>query len=176
MNIKSLLIALSIVAICVVPEGVVDTTDGPQVTFDSRPEIGIPKEAQDQPALGVAPTNFMDHLPGPIAKIRVRYFDTKVWSSEQLVSEYIRKLFNTNLVEAYSVQIWSQPVFYPEIECFVEFGEDAGEKLKVHGREGRLLVWGPVACYRDENGRWFFLSCYKLNQKFPSNELLNVKE
>lgn len=95
----------------------------------------------------------------------MRYFDTEIWDSEKEVADYLHQLFASADVKAYGGQIWAQPVFTPEIECILEFTDAEllaiwRDKIPVH--QGKLLVWGPVACYRDGRGKWSFLSCYTL--------------
>lgn len=127
----------------------------PTIVFDNRPEMGVPREAHDQkpdPTIKVPPS-FHALTSGTIKTVRIRYFDKDTWATEKDAGAYVAGFLSNKSSEAYGAQIWAQSVGIPDIECIFEFTDEVS-------REGRLLIWGTVACYRDPTGRWWYVTLY----------------
>ena len=141
------------------------TTDGrkPLINFDNHPESGIPLDAKAQERGDPKSHGKLSDLVGDSIKtVRVRYFSQASWAGEKEVREYIAGLLTNKLTGCFTFQIWSQVVGEPEIECLVDFTDDYRHKVLYTEhkpyQEGRLLIWGTAACFRDATGRWWFVS------------------
>lgn len=125
----------------------------PRFVFENRPESGIPREAQQQVREEFNPLpqgTLAKKVEESIDTVTVRYFlDT--WSDKEQVEDYLTGLLTDDRTEVYDFQIWSQIVGEPEIECLLNFKNHA---------QGRLLVWGGVACVRDDAGKWWFVTTF----------------
>ncbi len=132
------------------------------IVFENRPEFGVPIEAQRQEHSVPAEAQLHDQSDhgshGPLSKalgdslesVTVRYFN-KAWTDQKQVTSYLTGLLADPKTEMYAFQIWQQSVGEPEIECILNFKQ---------GSQGRLLLWGTAACYRDQSGKWWFLSVF----------------
>lgn len=139
------------------------------VVFDNHPPAGIPLEAQEQQShhLGpIAPKSsetLSDLVGDSIKTIRIRYFSQETWTNQQQVTEYVRGLLKDDRTRVFNIQIWSEGVGVPEIECYIDFTNKEREKLLQERKpyhEGELLVWQTEACYRDPSGKWWFVSLF----------------
>lgn len=145
--------------------GITASGGEPSIIFDNRPESGIPPEARAQEQVDSKSHGTLSGLVGDSIKtVRVRYFSAASWPNEKPVREYVAGVLTNKLTECYTFQIWSQGVAEPEIECLIDFTDDYRNKatLAEHKpyHEGRLLVWGTAACFRDATGRWWFVSLF----------------
>ena len=123
----------------------------PGIVFENRPERGIPPEARAQQKVDPSSHGTLAEVIGDsINTITVRYFSDD-WPDEEKVKDYLAGLVTDERTAMYTFQIWSQPVGEPEIECIVTFDSYT---------QGRLLIWGSVACLRDEAGKWWFVSAF----------------
>jgi len=121
------------------------------IVFQNRPETGIPREAREHQIVNPESQGTFKSLVGDsIKNISVRYVD-KNWSSEEQVSDYLFGFLDNPKTAIYTFEIWSQHVGEPEIECLVTF--------KDHG-QGKLLIWHTAACFRDVEGKWWFVSLF----------------
>ena len=135
----------------------------PSIVFDNRPESGIPLEAKAQERVDAMSHGTLAELVGDsIKSIRVRYFNKESWTSENQVKAYLAGLLTNKFTEVYTFQIWSQVVGEPEIECLIDFTDDHRNKLRGEHAlyEGKLLLWGTAACYRDATGKWRFVTTF----------------
>ena len=87
----------------------------------------------------------------------MRHF-SDAWDGEQEVQDYLLSLFASTNTEAYTIQLWSQHVGVPEIECYLNL-KDPPEGI-VRNWEGKLLIWETAACFRDADGEWWYLSVF----------------
>ena len=139
----------------------------PVIEFDNLPLAGIPLEAALQaykPEFVRQNKKFHSIVDGKIKRVRIRYMDDRTWKKKENVQTYLGKILTNEKHEAYGSQIWSQGVHLPEIECVIEFTEEHiaefREKRVRSYREGVLLLWESVACYRDATGKWWFVSLF----------------
>ena len=136
----------------------------PSIVFDNCPESGIPLEARAQERVSSKSHETLPDLVGDSIKtVRVRYFSQATWASEQQVKEYIAGLLTNKRTELFTFEIWSQSVTVPEIECLIDFKDDYRNRLLAENKpyfEGRLLVWGTAACFRDGTGKWWFVNLF----------------
>jgi hypothetical protein len=138
----------------------------PSIVFDNRPEWGAPKEAAAQEQWKAGPNDAQSLFAltgGTIKTVRVRYFNKNTWATEDQARDYVRGFLDHKSLGISSHQVWSQGVGVPEIECIVEFTEEHQRKLrelKLPCRDGRLLIWKTVSCFRDALGRWWFVNAF----------------
>ena len=152
--------------------------DEPPVVVDNRPEVGIPREARDQAraagdgtVVGVGP-RFRDLTDKTIKTVRIRYFNSKTWATEQAACDYVAKFLRDESAGCFTYQPWSQGVALPEIECIVEFTDEHRRKCLSESkecREGRLLIWETESCFRDASGKWWFVTVYDHFHRFHPN-------
>ena len=134
----------------------------PKIVFNNHPEVGIPREAKLHEKVDPKSHGTLKQILGDsIDTAAVRYF-SDVWSNQKQVSDYLAELLSDERTEVYTFQIWSQMVAEPEIECLLTFKEH---------QQGKLLIWGTVACVRDSTGKWWFVSLYDYyHRKHPKGE------
>jgi hypothetical protein len=145
----------------------------PSIVFDNRPEAGIPSEALAQKLKLTAqekllaakeyPVKFHTLTAGTIKTVRICYFNKETWATEAQARAYVAGFLGNKSSAVFGFQIWSQGVGVPEIECIVEFTDEHRKKLLAENkecREGRLLIWNTESCFRDANGRWFFVDAF----------------
>jgi len=149
----------------IVAFGITASGGEPPIIFDNRPESGIPLEARAQETVDVRSHGALSDLVGDSIKtVRVRYFSRASWASEKQVREYIAGALTNRSTQCYSFQIWSQMVAEPEIECLIDFTDGYRNKVTLAEHkpyhEGRLLIWQTEACFRDGDGRWWFVSLF----------------
>jgi hypothetical protein len=134
----------------------------PVILFDNRPEAGIPQEARLQERTNAASSGTKGTLSAflgdSVKVLRVRYFNKQSWTNENQVREYLAALVTNKFTELYTGQVWSELVGIPEIECLVDFRKNYFGGKPYY--EGRLLLWHTEACFRDENGRWWFVNIF----------------
>jgi hypothetical protein len=134
----------------------------PRFVFENRPESGIPLEAQLQQKVDSNSHGTLAKLVGgSIDTVTVRYF-SDAWPDKAQVADYLAGLLTDDQTEMYTFQIWSQGVVEPEIECLLTFK---------NRKQGRLLLWGTVACVRDDAGKWWFVSSFDYyHRKHPKGD------
>jgi hypothetical protein len=143
---------------------------GPAILFDNqhRPVLGIPPEARAQErtnSLGSGSHGSLSPLLRDSVKaLRVQYFNKESWKTEDQVRAYLGALTTNQFTEVYGLQMWSESVGTPEIDCLVDFTEEYQSKVvsQEHStyRQGRLLLWLTEACFRDGSGRWWFVNVF----------------
>ena len=147
----------------------------PAVIFDSRPEDGLPLEAEAQMRAmlsnksAAGKSSNLESLAGnKIKTVRIRYYDKKTWASKEQVSKYVAG-FLTRKLPAGRYPVWSEGLAMPEIECIVEFTDEYRKKLFAERQpchEGRLLLWETESCFRDATGKWWFIGLFDYFHKF----------
>jgi hypothetical protein len=138
----------------------------PSIIFDNRPESGIPLDAMTQTtnesADAKSHATLSELMGSSIKTVRVRYFSPSTWIGEHQ-RDYLAGLLTNKFTASYTFQIWSQLVGEPEIECLIDFTDECRNKVYAEHKlyhEGRLLIWGTVACYRDAAGRWWYVTLF----------------
>lgn len=155
--------------------GRADGHSGPSIVFDNQPELGIPREAESQKVKLTAQEellakdwpahfHFQDLTAGTIKTVRIRYFNTKSWATEEQARDYVAAFLAHKSLPVYGFsQPWSQDVGVPEVECLIDFTDQHRKELLDENRpcrEGRLLLWYTECCYRDATGRWWFVGLF----------------
>lgn len=123
----------------------------PSISFENRPESGIPHEARLHEKVDPHSHGTLAQvLGGSMQSVTVRYFSDR-WTDEEQVRDYLTGLLADDRTETYTFQIWSQDVGVPDIECLLTFKNRA---------QGRLLLCDAAACVRDDAGKWWFVSLF----------------
>lgn len=121
----------------------------------SHPTVGMPKEAELQ--VKAMRQMFKDHsnhgslaqvLGDSLQSVTIHHF-SKVWTDQKQVRDYLTGLLADESTQTYLTPNWSQILLDPEIDCALTFKNQ---------KQGRLLLWGTVACVCDSAGRWWFVS------------------
>ena len=133
--------------------------DDMTTTFDEKPEPGIPIAAQLQNNKRLAkPLLWGDVFAGKFESANIRYFDAETWETEKQVKQYLIEYLECEDTRVHSQPPWAQGVGVPEIECSIRFKDDYRKSTDRKFRYGKLLIWKTVACFRDANGTWHFLT------------------
>ncbi len=147
------------------------------IVFDNRPEDGMPLEAEQQEGVntshsaGVTNKKLSDIVGDSIQTVRVRYFSTNTWANEAQVRDYIAGLLTDKLATCSDLQIWSEGVGTPQIDCLIDFTDSYRSKLHRRYYEGKLLVWNTEACFREATGKWWFVNIFDyFHSHHPSGE------
>ena len=163
-NNLSIMLVLGVLSTC--PAG----GEEAKIVVDSRPEMGVPAEAlaQEHEAPKKGQKTFVELTDGIIKTVRIRYYDKEKLATEELATDYVRKILKDKTLDVAGFQIWSEALGEPEVECRIEFTTEHQEQVwkkqreqpvkgKIHHREGCLLIWPGRACFRDAAGRWWFV-------------------
>jgi hypothetical protein len=127
--------------------------------FEDKPDSGIPVAAQLQKNEKLAiPLLWGDVFTGKFESVNIRYFDAETWKTQKQVKQYLLGFLKRDDIRVFSHVPWAQGVGVPEIECSIEFKDDYRKSTDRKFRYGKLLIWNTVACFRDANGTWHFLT------------------
>lgn len=128
-------------------------------TFDAKPESGIPVSAQLQNSERLTkPLLWGDVFAGKIESVSIRYFDSETWKTKKQVRQYLIGFLKREDIQIFSSAPWAQGVGVPEIECSIKFKDEYRNSFDKNFKYGKLLIWNTVACFRDANGTWCFLT------------------
>jgi hypothetical protein len=128
----------------------------PSVVVTNVPDYGIPWEASRwlhsgqtniQGSTWSKPLGTFSNAVHTARQIKVRYFDGR-WGSEEDVRRYMVGLLHDQKNAVSTAPTWAQAVGIPEIEGSITYQD---------GTAGRLLLWGWVGCFQDQEHRWRFL-------------------
>ena len=129
------------------------------ITFDKIPDAGIPVAAQLQNNEPLPePLLWGEVFAGKFKSANMRYFDAETWETQKQAKQYLTGYLKREDIQISSRVRWSQGVGIPEIECSIEFADDYRNSTDGKFRYGKLLIWNTVACFRDANGTWHFLT------------------
>ena len=133
--------------------------DEMKITFDKKPDAGIPVEAQLQNNKPLPkPLLWGEVFAGKFKSANIRYFDAETWKTQKEVKQYLTGYLEREDTQVFSHAPWAQGVGVPEIECSIEFTDDYRKSTDGKFRYGKLLIWNTVACFRDADGTWHFLT------------------
>ena len=129
-----------------------------KVTFDEKPDFGIPVAAQLQDFKHGDAKLWGELFADKIESASIRYFDADIWKSEEQVGKYLQGFLKRKDMKVFNYPFWAQGVGIPEIECTVKFNDEYRKSSERKFKYGKILIWNTVACFRDANGIWHFLS------------------
>jgi hypothetical protein len=130
-----------------------------KTTFDEKPESGIPIAAQLQNNERLTkPLLWGDVFAGKFESASIRYFDVETWETKSQVKQYLMEYLKCEDTQIFSCVPWAQGVGVPEIECSIRFKDDYRKSTDRKFRYGKLHIWKTVACFRDADGVWHFLT------------------
>lgn len=133
--------------------------DEMKITFDKKPDAGIPVAAQLQNNERLPkPLLWGEVFAGKFKSANIRYFDPNTWKTKKQVKQYLTGFLKREDIQIFSRVPWAQGVGVPEIECSIEFTDDYRKSTDGKFKYGKLLIWKTVACFRDANGTWHFLT------------------
>ena len=135
------------------------STDEITTTFDEKPDSGIPIGAQLQNRERLTkPLLWGDVFAGKFESVSIRYFDSETWKTKKQVRQYLIGFLKREDIQIHSNVPWAQGVGVPEIECSLKFKDEYRKSSDEKFKYGKLLIWNTVACFRDANGTWHFLT------------------
>ena len=135
------------------------SNDEIKTTFDEKPESGVPIAAQLQNRERlIKPLLWGDVFAGKFESASIRYFDSETWKTKKQVRQYLIGFLKREDIQVSSSVPWAQGVGVPEIECSIRFKDEYRTSSDKKFKYGKLLIWNAVACFRDANGIWHFLT------------------
>lgn len=119
-----------------------------EITFQNKPEIGLPREAHNQKCADAHSIGSLDNtVADSVSHIRIRYF-SKTWKDEQQVRLFIKALLADERTAVYCYPAWAHILLEPSIEGVVYYK---------NFRRGTLLLWDFVGCLKNDQGQWLFV-------------------